>query len=215
MKTFFATILAFSMLLGVAESHGWEKAAEEVLQKTLVIDSQGTVNAPHHPPEVINGGCTAWVWHQARALAVTAAHCVRNHGFIHFDSVSITVEGTKYEVEVLSVSDLLDIAVLKSDAFRFFPAISRDSRTKIGEEVLAVGFSGGLGAVVKSGIISTYIEPGKIVTDFIFRDGMSGGLLVDRQGDVVALITASDPKGGVGLATGVAAIEDFLKEEVL
>jgi len=119
---------------------------------------------------------------------------------------------------VVGGDDETDIAVIKVEGKDFHAAEFADSDLlKVGQPVLAIGNPLGLpgGPTVTSGVISSLrrnlsFGPGDglpvIQTDAAVNPGNSGGPLVDLQGRVVAINTATIPFAeGIGFAIPINA----------
>src|SRR5213593_731253 len=119
---------------------------------------------------------------------------------------------------VIDGDDETDIAIIKVDGKDFHAAEFADSdQLKVGQPVLAIGNPLGLpgGPTVTSGVISSLrrnlsFGPGDglpvIQTDAAVNPGNSGGPLVDLQGRVVAINTATIPYAeGIGFAIPINA----------
>ncbi len=141
--------------------------------------------------------------YDASGLVVTNAHVVDNR-----DRVTVVVMGEEYRGKVINRNETADLAVVHLDSDDAFEAVSLGSagRVPTGEEVTALGFP--LSAVlgddftVTTGVISArrqfegyeYFQ-----TDAALNPGNSGGPLLNRDGDVIGIITF-----GIAEAEGVA-----------
>jgi len=154
----------------------------------VLLDGQGHVLTTHH---VIDG---------ASKVIVTFA------------------DGRVLSGAVVGGDDETDIAIIKVDGKDFHAAEFADSdQLKVGQPVLAIGNPLGLpgGPTVTSGVISSLrrnlsFGPGDglpvIQTDAAVNPGNSGGPLVDLQGRVVAINTATIPFAeGIGFAIPINA----------
>ena len=135
------------------------------------------------------------------------------------DKVIVTfADGRVLSGTVVGGDDETDVAVVKVDGQGFRPAEFADSdQLKVGQPVLAIGNPLGLpgGPTVTSGVISSLrrnlaFGPGDglpvIQTDAAVNPGNSGGPLVDLQGRVVAINTATIPYAeGIGFAIPINA----------
>ena len=122
-------------------------------------------------------------------------------------------DGHRYPAVVVATDAALDLAVLRIDAGRPLSAAALgDSRTaRQGDLVWALGAPLGYGFSVTAGVISgrdrTYGEQYAVALlqhDAALNPGSSGGPLVDLQGRVIGINTATPPQTlfdiGVGLA---------------
>ncbi|WP_099865102.1 Do family serine endopeptidase [Pararhizobium haloflavum] len=140
-----------------------------------------------------------------------------NHVVEGGESYSIILDdGTELEAELIGTDSRTDLAVLKVDGDRTFPYVEfgDDSKTRIGDWVVAVGNPFGLGGSVTAGIVSARgreIGAGPY-DDFLQIDaavnrGNSGGPTFNLNGKVIGVNTAIfSPSGGnVGIAFAIPA----------
>ncbi len=114
-------------------------------------------------------------------------------------SISVTLSnGEKYEASVVGADAEVDLAVLKLPVKPSAFITVADKTAQIGDLVLAIGNSFGVGQSVTQGIVSglgrsniglANIE-NYIQTDVAINPGNSGGALVNTQGQLVGLVTA-------------------------
>ncbi len=149
-----------------------------------------------------DGTGTGFVY-DASGLVATNAHVVEN-----YRQVTVVLNGAEYQGTVLNKNEDADLAVVKVSSDGDFAAISLGSagRVALGEDVMALGFplSSQLGddLTVTRGIVSArrqfegyeYFQ-----TDAALNPGNSGGPLLNRDGDVIGVITF-----GIAEAEGVA-----------
>src|SRR2546425_2683707 len=145
----------------------------------------------------------------------TGGHILTNqHVVDDADQVLVTVsDGRVLRASVVGGDEETDIAVLKVDEEALAPAEFGDSDAlRVGQPVLAIGNPLGLagGPTVTSGVVSAlrrslrrnYGDGLKVIqTDAAVNPGNSGGPLVDLEGRVIALTTATLPFAeGIGFA---------------
>jgi S1-C subfamily serine protease len=113
-------------------------------------------------------------------------------------------DGSESDVEVVNADPDRDLALLRAlhPPDELQPANLRSvAGIKMGDEVFAVGFPFGLGPSLSAGVVSglerSYVSPirgnllaGLIQFDAASNPGNSGGPLLDRDGDVVGLVTS-------------------------
>ena len=158
----------------------------------------------------------------ADGYVVTNAHVCENAEKI----TVITSDDTEYAADLIGADVKTDIALLKVQHPQGFePAKFTDSdKTRVGNQVFAIGNPFGLGNSVSLGIISAKerdIEKGPydnfIQTDTAINQGNSGGPLFNTEGEIVGMNTAifsTDGKNmGVGFATP-ANIVRWVAEEL-
>ncbi|MCA9790816.1 MAG: trypsin-like peptidase domain-containing protein [Candidatus Eremiobacteraeota bacterium] len=148
---------------------------------------------------------------------------VTNHHVIdRAEYISVTLDDkTKYEARVLRKDKQTDLALIKIDAKREFPAakLADSDSVSVGEWVLAIGNPYGFDRTVSFGIVSgkgRYI-PGldsevQLLNDFIQTDalidpGSSGGPLINLRGEVLGINSV-----GIGRGQGFTIPSNVVKE---
>ena len=149
-------------------------------------------------------------------LVVTNAHVVGDRR-----EVTVALGDTEYRGHVLNRNEGADIAVVKVDSDGDFAAVSLGSagRVALGEDVMALGFplSSQLGddLTVTRGIVSArrrFEGYGYFQTDASLNPGNSGGPLLNRDGDVIGVITFGVAEAeGVGFALSVDELNSRLE----
>ncbi len=123
-------------------------------------------------------------------------------------------ENTKYDAKLIGTDQRTDIALLKIESDKTFPAVKlSDKEPRVGDWALAVGNPFGLGGTVTAGIVSALgRDIGSGPYDYLQIDaavnrGNSGGPTFNLDGDVLGVNTAIySPSGGnVGIAFAVPA----------
>ncbi len=123
-------------------------------------------------------------------------------------------EGSKYTAKLVGTDQRTDIALLKIESDKTFPAVKlSDKEARVGDWALAVGNPFGLGGTVTAGIVSALARDiGSGPYDYLQIDaavnrGNSGGPTFNLDGDVLGVNTAIySPSGGnVGIAFAVPA----------
>jgi S1-C subfamily serine protease len=138
--------------------------------------------------------------------------------------VVVFADGSKSEAELVGSQPENDLAVLQPKRLPDEqPAATLASSTTLrpGDEVVATGFPFGIGPSVTAGVVSglkrTFIDPKNQKTklanliqfDAAVNPGNSGGPLVNRDGEVVGIVTAlANPSGadvfaGIGFAVPI------------
>lgn len=134
-------------------------------------------------------------------VIVTNYHVIKNATQI---IVSLW-DGSLLEASIIGSDKVTDIAVLKIEALNLTPAIFADSDiTQTGDIVLAIGNPYGLSQSVSLGIVSAKGRSGLdvstienfIQTDAAINEGNSGGALINANGDVVGISTATFNQNG-------------------
>jgi serine protease Do len=132
-----------------------------------------------------------------------------NHVVEGANSITITMEdGRTFPAETVHTDPVADLAVVKINA-QDLPSlwIGDSSKLNVGEQVVAIGNSLGMGISATEGIVSAVgvslsVSPGEtlsglIQTDAAINPGNSGGPLVDLQGEVVGINSAKVAQVGV------------------
>jgi serine protease Do len=135
-------------------------------------------------------------------------------------------DGRRVEAEVVGVDPRTDIAVVRLPAGTSVPALvmaeGPDGAPGAGSPVFALGHPLGYRFSVTSGVISGFGRSYDVVTpvDFLQHDaalnpGSSGGPLVDLEGRVLGMNTATPPETlfdiGIGLAIPVALVGEVAR----
>lgn len=132
-------------------------------------------------------------------------------------------EGSKYDAKLIGTDPRTDIALLKIQSDKTFPAVKlAEKETRVGDWALAVGNPFGLGGTVTAGIVSALARDiGSGPYDYLQIDaavnrGNSGGPTFNLDGDVLGVNTAIfSPSGGnVGIAFAVPAktVNEVIKQ---
>jgi serine protease Do len=142
-----------------------------------------------------------------------------NHVVAEADEITvITVDGERYEAEVIGRDNLSDLALLKIEGEGDFPYVDwgDSDAERVGNWLVAIGNPSGLQNSVSAGILSakdrTINDAARsggdieyIQTDAAINRGNSGGPLFNMAGDVIGVNTAIfSPNGGsVGLGFSI------------
>ncbi len=146
----------------------------------------------------------------ADGLLVTSAHVVERAT----RGVAALGDGGQYEIEVVGLDPLSDLAIVRARSGRLTPVVVGDAdRLRVGQLVVAVGnplgYSGSVTAGVVSGLgrsLPTRWGDGRrivenvIQTDAALNPGNSGGALADSRARLVGINTAV---AGMGLGLAV------------
>jgi len=157
-----------------------------------------------------------------RGLVLTNYHVIENA-----DDVSVTLgDGRTFEADLVGADPDTDVALIRIPADDLVALPLADStQLRVGDFVVAVGNPFGLGQTVTSGIVSAVGRSGLqglgyqnfIQTDASINPGNSGGALVNLQGQLVGINTASfNPRGSAAGNIGLGfAIPANLAREVM
>lgn len=148
--------------------------------------------------------CTAFM--VATDTFLTANHCIHEPDQVLIDQFNLS-----YPTDVLRVDPEIDLALLHAHVPTKHP-IPFATRVQSEEEVVGVGYVFVLGErhpLPANGHVVTATAY-FIAIDTPFRQGFSGGPLVNTKGQLVGLNDATDPAHGIGLAISLDAIKAFL-----
>lgn len=132
-----------------------------------------------------------------------------NHVVEGATTITVTLDdGRTFPAAIVGTDFLTDLAVVKIDAENLVEASSGDSsQLVLGEWVLAIGNSLGLGVTPSEGIVrslgaSITVSPGQTLHDLIgtsaaINPGNSGGPLVNMRGEVVGITSVKISMVGV------------------
>ena len=132
-----------------------------------------------------------------------------NHVVEGAESITVTLDdGRTFSAGIVGTDWLTDLAVVKINAENLVKVSLGDSdELEIGEWVLAIGNSLGLGVTPSEGIVrslgtSLSVSPGQTLYDLIgtsapINPGNSGGPLVNIQGEVVGITSVKIVMAGV------------------
>ena len=150
-------------------------------------------------------------------LVLTADHILGNPTSVRIR----TLEGEIHAVRVFARDGATDLALLAMEPQ--LPALHFAGEVAVGEPVCALGNAFGLGISATCGVVSAVDKSGTgfndiedfVQTDAAVNPGMSGGALVDRDGNLVGLLSAiftkrSDANIGVNFAVSAGLAEKAL-----
>ena len=137
-----------------------------------------------------------------------------NHVIDKADEVMIKMhDGREFEATVIGKDSKLDLAVLQVKPDKPLPYVKfgDDSKSRIGDWVLAIGNPYSLGGTITAGIISARnrdINSGPydkyIQTDAAINRGNSGGPMFNMKGEVIGINTAIFSRSGGNIGIGFA-----------
>ena len=150
-------------------------------------------------------------------LVLTADHILGNPLSVRIR----TIEGDIRTARIFARDSATDLALLAIDTP--LPALRFDDEITIGDPVCALGNAFGLGVSATCGTVSAVKRSGtgfNTIEDFIQTDaavnpGMSGGALIDRDGNLVGVLSAiftkqSDANIGVNFAVSAQLAQTAL-----
>jgi S1-C subfamily serine protease len=145
--------------------------------------------------------CAGFVINSEDRLILTARHCVEE-GREHF------VNGS--QAEIVKVSDSL--AVVRGET-PLGPSVKiRKRPLKRGEEVVGLGF--GLSIYMSSvGHVAVPLyKDGSVWLDRLLNQGMSGGPVVDMNGEVIGISQLADSLNDLAVLCGQDEMSEFIRE---
>ncbi len=164
-------------------------------------------------------------------VAATAAGAIRGSGLVIADgwvlatcetlgdaktATVTTADGALHSATVRGLDHATDLALLQVEGVDALDGglSARTGRpVQVGEPVIAVGSAGDTRRWVATGVVSsvatmstgvTPVRAGLIATDAPIETGASGGVLLDRDGYVVGVLTTGSDRMGVAVPMGTA-----------
>lgn len=208
--------------------------AEQVLPSIVAIDvtAQTTSNTPFGPRTSEESGSASGIIvaeKDGKMYIATNNHVVEGATdvkiiFNDTSTAEATVKGTDSSTDLAVVE--VDMSKLSADTKKNvkIAVIGDSSKTKVGEQAIAIGNALGYGTSVTVGYISAKDreineEDSASVklfqTDAAINPGNSGGALVNSRGEVIAINSskfASDEIEGMGFAIPMATAEPILED---
>jgi S1-C subfamily serine protease len=137
----------------------------------------------------IGSGSGAYVRYKGRDFVFTAAHVVENAVI-----TLVTSRGHVEEAKILLIDRSRDFAVLQVPKLDMVKPIRLSAPSlrnlSIGDELVYTGFPNRFGPLTIRGNVSAFYGPEVIIMQSYAWSGASGSLVLDRQGDVVGVLTA-------------------------
>ena len=173
------------------------------VKPSVVAINTKTVTYFFNQPFTQEGAGSGWIIDN-KGYIVTNNHVVEGA-----QSITVTLDdGRTFPATIVGTDFLTDLAVVKINAANLIEASGGDSaELMLGEWVLAIGNSLGLGVTPSEGIVrslgaSVTISPGQTLHDLIgtsaaINPGNSGGPLVNMRGEVVGITSVKISMVGV------------------
>jgi serine protease Do len=199
-----------------------------VMPSVVAINTQVTTRGFGNRAFTQEGAGSGWIIDEGGVIVTN------NHVVSGAESISVTLDdGRTFSVDMntLATDPLTDLAVFEIDAENLPAAdIGDSSELRVGDGVIALGNSLGLGISATSGIVSGLgislpVSSGQtlgylIQTDAAINAGNSGGPLVNMQGEVIginSLKIASAGVEGMGYAISInqaiPVIEELIRSD--
>lgn len=149
---------------------------------------------------------------------LTAAHLFRSEEDI---PTVVTLSGTTWKADILYAHPTDDIALIKIEAYTpQYAKLGKVGKTKIGQEVVAIGHPLSLDYTVTHGIISQVRSNNGYIqftqTDTALNPGNSGGPMFNMSGEVIGIVSHGyaasmfNVSSGLNMAVSIDAIHKFL-----
>ena len=162
--------------------------------------------------------------HGSGFIISSNGHIITNYHVVA-DTAGLKVvlnDKSEHDVEIIRVSKIHDLALLKIKAKQLTPfRINSSKEIRIATEIYAVGTptAEDLSQTISKGIISGIRDIGNnarlIQTDASINSGNSGGAIVSRDGVVLGIVSSKVKGFGIeGVAFGIPAYEIFDKLNV-
>ena len=158
---------------------------------------------------LVEAGAASGIVMTADGYIITNRHCVIDESTNKkYDRIDVTTyDGTLYEsAQIIGVDEATDLAVIKVDAKDLTPAeFGNSDELAVGSRVVALGNAAGLSWTATQGIVSAkardvYEDTGYSIkclqTDAPINSGNSGGPLLNKYGQVVAINSAKIAAAG-------------------
>jgi serine protease Do len=184
-------------------------------RRTSPLDPLGMADGPARPEQGLGSGIIL----RADGTIVTNHHVVQGAT----DLRVVLADRREFRGRVVGSDPQTDVAILRIGAEALSVAAFGDSsKVRVGETVLAIGNSLGVGQTVSSGIVSAkgranigiLDEEDFLQTDAAINPGNSGGPLINLKGEVIGINTAIATRTGGFQGVGFA-IPSRLASEIV
>jgi putative serine protease PepD len=129
-------------------------------------------------------------------------------------AITITsADGTVHPATIRGLDPVTDLALLHVDGVDGELAARTERPVEVGEPVIAVGSGDASQSWVATGVVSSTammatggptVRAGLIATDALMETGTSGGVLLDRAGRAVGVLTSGSDRAGVAVPIATA-----------
>lgn len=237
MKKIFFILIVFEFLLAqnsLAKTQNVKKIEEEALPSRIASDGfadivesvlPAVVNISIIQDPAKNGDDKSFL-NEAKELKATSAngagflisadgYIITNNHVVE-DASNILVflnDGSKYKAKIVGIDKKTELALIKIDNERNFPAVKfgDSNKARIGDWIIAIGNPYGLGGSVSVGIISARSRSinGDYGSDLLQVDaainkGNSGGPIFNTKGEVIGVSTSLFSPSGNNVGIGFA-----------
>jgi S1-C subfamily serine protease len=195
----------------------FKRVENSVVQVTRIIPATNSAN-----PQGNSSALGSGIVYDTNGHIITNNHVVDNAKI-----VDVTfIDGNRYTAKVVGTDVYNDLAVLKIMGNLTKPVtplpLGNSSALQVGDRVIAIGNPFGLDDTMTTGIVSQtgrllpdttmgFSIPDVIQTDALIDPGNSGGPLLNMQGQVIGINTATVSDNGAFSGIGLAIPSDTAK----
>jgi serine protease Do len=221
------TVLNKSEQITLEEESATISAVNKVLPSVVSIVSTQTVRSLFGGTYQAQGGGTGFII-SSDGLIATNKHVVSSANATY---QVLTEEGKQYDMEIVSLDPVADLAIVRINADNL-PVVDLGDSEKLvlGQKVVAIGNAlgeyqntvtsgivSGIGRVITAGDGAGSSErlEGVIQTDAAINPGNSGGPLINLLGQVIGINTAVDSQAnGVGFAIPINSVKSAVSSVI-
>ena len=160
---------------------------------------------------------TVWSVNDGHAYIVTASHVVERE-----DQLAIGIDGEPVAATLLGRDVSRDIAILRVESDALTPIQVRESESRVGTLVLAVGYVGNRTISASFGVVNSVgslwsrrrASAAVIYADVAMLPGFSGGALIDATGSALGINTSGLTRDGSGVTIPATQVSRIVNEIV-
>jgi S1-C subfamily serine protease len=169
---------------------------------------------------------SGFFWSREKALSsfiLTAAHVIADATRVEV----VTADGSRVDAEVIELDSMTDLAIIEVPLRR--PGLVFAAKAPVpGTHVCALGHPFGLPLSMSCGVVSGELRSNLgfnavelfVQTDAAVNPGVSGGALVNADGQLVGMVSAiftkdADIDAGVNFAVSVGLIDQWTKKFIV
>ena len=194
------------------------KVAKKSLPQVVKVMATNEIQKPGSMTEYVESNRRgAGVFISSYGHILTAAHLFTDRvKYVYITTYNN--QESQYKAEILYISEIDDLALLKVDLRSYnYARLTGIRSVEIGEPVIAIGHPLGLEWTVTKGIVSRFADYHMLIqTDAAINMGNSGGPLYDMEGRLIGInvhiysTSPFSPNVGLGRAASVLAIQKML-----
>lgn len=200
-------VLLFGAALPACAPHAQIRPTAAMMQATVFIDINGV------------GYCSGILIDHQHGNILTAKHCINDSPDL---AIAVRLkDGREFAGRVVSISEIMDSALLKIDAANLPFAVLGDSdQVQVGDDVIAIGHPFQLSWSAHRGMVSSLNRAvagaGRFMqVDIQVNPGNSGGALFDRAGRVIGMTTGGFRGSSNGLALAISINDALAAADIL